>query len=290
MNSVVRCFVSYTVKVYRKSPFYPKWGPRFAKLLGRLTSIGKREGFIVYDLGRFRINIDLSQFIDSQLYYLGVFETETVETIEKLVCLGDAVFDIGANIGYMALVLASCVGENGKVVAIEPSTWAFDRLGKNIELNNMNQVICEHLGVGAVTEKNVKLTVPCGYRLDGKNTAVEETVDIFSLDDLVQTRGVKRIDFIKIDTDGMEGAIINGALSALERFQPKIIFELGPGNLESHNSSANKVLDALADLGYAFFHTKSLQPFDDIKEAASALNKSETMNIVAMPLKRYEQC
>lgn len=240
----------------------------------------------VHDLGRFKINIDLSQFIDSQLYYLGVFEAETVETIEKLVRPGDVVFDVGANIGYMTLILGSRVGEKGKVVAFEPSTWAFDRLVKNVKLNNMRQVVCEHVGLSTVTEKNVKLTVPYGYRLDGKNTAVDETVDIFSLDDLVQTRGIQRLDFVKIDTDGMEAAIIRGALSTLERFQPRIIFELGPGHLEAHNASADDVLDTLADLEYGFFHTKSLQAFDNIKEAATALLKNETLNIVAMPVSR----
>lgn len=276
----------YAIKLYRQSPLHPRLTPLFAKMLGRWNKLRRNEELRVHDLGPFKMNLDLSQFIDSQLYYLGVFEPETVKAIRQLLHVGDTALDVGANIGYMTLVLASCVGGKGKVIAIEPSTWAFDRLVANVELNNMREVTREHVGLGAVTEKNVKLTVPCGYRLDGKNTAVEETVDIFSLDDLVQTRGIKRLDFVKIDTDGMEGAIIRGALSTLERFQPKIIFELAPGHLESYSSSASEVLDALADMGYGFFHAGNLKSFDDIKEAASALNKGETMNIVAMPLSK----
>jgi FkbM family methyltransferase len=283
MNYLSKLIVKYAIKVYRASPFSPRLTPRLAKLLAWLNSWRKEESLCVHDLGPFKINIDRSQFIDTQLYYGGVFEPETVKAIRQLVHAGDTVFDVGANIGYMTLVLASCVGEKGKVVAIEPSTWAFDRLVKNVKLNNIRQVACEHAGLGDVTEKNVKLTVPCGYRLDGKNTAVEETVDIFSLDDLVQIRGIQRLDFVKIDTDGMEGAILRGALNTLECFRPKIVFELGPGNLEAHNESPGDLISTLQDLRYSLFKAGTLQPIDDVNAIIGTLHGSETMNIVALP-------
>ena len=45
-------------------------------------------------------------------------------------------FDLGANIGYITLILADLVGKNGQVYAVEPSPRNFEILTKNIELNN----------------------------------------------------------------------------------------------------------------------------------------------------------
>jgi len=263
MSRVGKFFVRNAIKVYRKSPFHPKMGPILAKFLGRLT-IGR--GINVHDLGRFRINIDPCQTIDTQLYYLGVFEADVVQTIEKLVQEGDVVFDVGANIGYMTLNLATCVGKTGKVVAFEPSSWAFQRLEKNIQLNDMHQVDAHRLGVGAINEKRVKAVLPCGYRNDGKDTAVEEIVDIVSLDDWVFEHGLDRLDFIKLDTDGMEAAIIKGSIEVLERFQPIIHFEfeLIPENIRANAESSKHLLDTLLDLDYDFFWPETLCPFDDI--------------------------
>ena len=120
------------------------------------------EGLVVHDLGPFKMNLDL-KFIDSQLYYVGVFGAETVETIEKLVRPGDVVFDIGANIGYMTLDFGACVEQTGKVVAFEPSSWAFHRLERSIQLNGMHRIGAQHLGIGDVSEEDVKLILPCVY-------------------------------------------------------------------------------------------------------------------------------
>jgi len=83
MSRVGKFFIRNAIKVYRKSPFHPKMGPILAKLFDKLTI---RRGIIVHDLECFRINIDLSQTIDTQLYYLGVFGCEPVKTVNKSQC------------------------------------------------------------------------------------------------------------------------------------------------------------------------------------------------------------
>ena len=286
MNSIRKVFIKNAIKVYQKSPLHPKIGPILAKLLDRFVI---DKGIRVHDLGRFKINVDLQQFIDSQLYYLGVFEADVVKTIEKLVHPGDTVFDVGANIGYMTLNLAWCVGETGKVVAFEPSSWAFHRLERNIQLNGMHQVDAKCLGVSDISKKDVKLTLPCGYRLDGQNTANEEVVDICTLDDWVTEHGIDRLNFIKIDTDGMEAAIIRGALAILDRFRPAIIFELGPGNLEANDESSEDLLNSLLDINYCFFYAGTLQPCDDIKTMGCKLSGGDTINVVALPVSQQSE-
>jgi predicted methyltransferase len=58
--------------------------------------------------------------IDSQLYYAGTFDPESIQVMRALVHSGDTVVDVGANIGWFTLHLAEQVGSTGSVLALEP--------------------------------------------------------------------------------------------------------------------------------------------------------------------------
>jgi len=282
MTSISTRVLRYMISVYRATPLYPHLSRPGCKILGRFNSWLREEGLREHDLGRFKINIDFSQFIDSKVYYFGAYEPETVLTIEKLVRPGDVALDVGANIGYITMNLAAAVGETGKVVAFEPSSWAFDRLKRNIRLNDMHQVESHCVAVGDIAQKGVKLILPCGYRLDGHDTAIEQVIDIWTLDDYVTASGIEKLHFLKIDTDGMEAAITRGARRTLERFRPKILFELGPGGLKKRGESSDELLSTLSRLGYSFFRPGSLRPFDRMEEVVGKLTGTQTINVVAL--------
>jgi len=274
--------LGYMINVYRATPLYPHLSRPGCKMLGLFNNWLKKGGLREHDLGRFKINIDLCQFIDSKIYYFGAYEPETVLTIEKLVRPGDVALDVGANIGYITMNLALAVGESGKVVAFEPSAWAFDRLKQNVRLNDMHQVESHCVAVGDIAQKGVKLMLPCGYRLDQRDTAIEQVIDIWTLDDYVTDSGIEKLDFLKIDTDGMEAAIIRGARRTLERFRPKIFFELGPGGLKQKGESSDDLLRSFSRLGYSFFQPGSLKPFDHIEQMVGKLTGTQTINVVAL--------
>src|ERR1700736_6099767 len=86
-----------------------------------------RDG-IAYDL-------DLSQGIDFAIYLGNIYERQTKAALRKLVSPAALVLDIGANIGAHTLHLAQLVGPNGRVIAFEPTDYAFRKLGRNLELN-----------------------------------------------------------------------------------------------------------------------------------------------------------
>src|SRR5215471_10782016 len=73
-------------------------------------------------------------------YLAGTTEPRLQRAIRNYVTKGDVVYDIGANIGYISLSLAKRVGSKGQVFAFEPIPQNFDRLRKNIEINNINNV------------------------------------------------------------------------------------------------------------------------------------------------------
>ena len=97
-------------------------------LLGRTDQeIVVRDG-VTYDL-------DLSQGIDFGIFLGNIYERRTKVALRKLVSPASLVLDIGANIGAHTLHLAQLVGPNGRVMAFEPTDFAFRKLSRNLELN-----------------------------------------------------------------------------------------------------------------------------------------------------------
>src|SRR5579884_668868 len=79
--------------------------------------------------------LDLREGIDFAIFLLGSFEARTVAAYRAIVAPGATVIDIGANIGAHTLPLAACVGPRGRVVAVEPTGYAFARLCEHVRLN-----------------------------------------------------------------------------------------------------------------------------------------------------------
>src|SRR6266853_6141716 len=89
---------------------------------------------------RFRM---LLNWQGSLAYALGLYEPEAMEGIRRLVKAGDYCIDVGANLGYYTISLATWVGPRGLVVAFEPFPGNFAILEKNVYLNQLQNVILE---------------------------------------------------------------------------------------------------------------------------------------------------
>jgi len=261
---MVRQAVNLAIRVYRSTPLYPTWGAFFAKLLHALP-IGPTETELVFDTGDFKMQLDLSRVIDSNIYYTGVWEPDALATADRILKQGGTAVDIGAHIGYFSLWMAARVGKSGKVVAFEPTRWAHQRLCDNVGLNDMPQVTMVHAGLSDAPGV-VQLTIENMYRLSGDNEAGSEDVELMTLDGYFAEHPVECIDFVKIDTDGFEHRIIDGAMNTLQRFRPPMLFEFGPAQIEEHGGNAQAFLNVLTGLGYSFFHEGSLAPFDNLAE------------------------
>ncbi len=88
----------------------------------------------------FKMHCDTRDFIQRRVFYFNIYEPNLTYYILSRVRSGDHVVDVGANVGYMTLLLSSIVGEIGKVVAIEASPSTFSLLSRNLELNNTQNV------------------------------------------------------------------------------------------------------------------------------------------------------
>lgn len=280
--SRTKSFIGLAIDVYRKTPLHPHFGRFLARLLGVFNRVFRR-GVFVHDTGPFRIHIDLDQRIDAKIYYSGAWEPDTVRTIEKLLPEDGVAIDIGANIGYLTLVMAARVGPRGRIVAFEPTTWTYGRLRANVELNPMPQIETVQIALSDEERLYSEEDIPYGYRLDGRVMTHREAIRTTTLDDYLAEHPLSRLDFIKCDTDGMEEQVFKGAIDTLKRFGPAIHFELYQGTASDGGPSAERLLHTLEQMGYRFHHEGSLLPFDDCDTVVRELRAmNRCANVVAL--------
>lgn len=83
----------------------------------------------------------------SKLIYEGNFELDEISFVNNTLKDGDVFIDIGSNIGLFSLIASNLVGRNGKVISFEPSPKTFKRLEENIELNELQNVKLNNIGL-----------------------------------------------------------------------------------------------------------------------------------------------
>jgi len=207
--------------------------------------------------------LDLNEGIDFSIYLLGAFEPETVRAYEKIVQPGMTVLDIGANIGAHTLHFGRLVGSQGRVIAFEPTDWAFAKLQANLALNPeiAGRVTAVQAFLVDHEDRKVAAEVPASWPLDGRDVhpklrgramaasgAVATTLDGWRA-----AADIARVDFIKMDVDGHECGVLAGAAQMLARDRPTILMELSPYILEERGGSLDGLLDPLEAVGYRLF-------------------------------------
>ncbi len=238
--------------------------------------------------------LDLSEGIDLSIFLFGRFESSTSKVISELITQGSTVIDIGANIGAHALPMAKRVGKTGKVHAIEPTDWAFEKMTQNLSLNpDLDGILITHkafLGDGRATtapsqtHSSWKLDAELKHGIHGGVLQDSANARCFTLDEWAITNGIERIDLIKLDVDGYEAKVLKGALETIRRFRPKILIELTLYNLEEYGNSLGELIGILKDSGY------SLSTEDGKREIPMSMDQLEqiipkkgSINALAIP-------
>jgi FkbM family methyltransferase len=141
---------------------------------------------------------------------------EEFNLISKYVKPGDAVFDIGANMGLYTVWMSQFIGE-GKIHAFEPDPANYERLEQSIFLNNLQtQVIANKK---AVSEVDGELAFSKG--LDIENHIVASTdqnvqfIQSQQIDSYVSQKNIPSIAYMKIDVEGFEYSVLKSAHSIL---------------------------------------------------------------------------
>ena len=185
-------------------------------------------------------------------------EAETARTFYELAGSARVTLDIGAHVGYFAL-LASHANPGGRVYAFEPLARVRDRLERNLALNGASNVTCVPLAVGSPPGTaeffHVRDGIPSSSSLSrgfmqsivSRDELTSTSVEVVEVDGFVRAHGLEGIDLIKIDTETTEAAVIRGMLGTLERDRPDIVCEVLDAGV------AQAIERLLAPLGYTFF-------------------------------------
>jgi FkbM family methyltransferase len=240
---------------YRSSRFHnAKNGRRLAKLMAIAVSLN-RNPIRTKTINGITYELDLREVIDSSLYFTSTYEVKIDQLFEKYVKPGSTVIDIGANIGLHTLRSALLTGDKGKVIAIEPSTWAINKLQRNLALNpNLTEIIdIRQHALGETVVRSVSLGFQSSYRLTGKNEITPEIVDVLTLDLVLEQTKLSRTDFIKIDVDGHELQILRGAKGILSGTKPALIVEFTPSYSVNDLNELTEIEDYLQSLGYSSY-------------------------------------
>ncbi len=179
-----------------------------------------------------RLILDLQTEKD---YWLGTYEPELTAAMTELVLPEKVAYDLGANIGYISLLLAQAVGEKGRVYAFEALPANIERLRANISLNELGQRIEVVEGaVGDTTAPVAFLVGPSGGTGKAQGSAGRQELDYrqtilvqgIVLDEFVYTAGNPPPQVVKMDIEGGEVLALPGMRRILTEARPLIFLEL----------------------------------------------------------------
>jgi len=213
--------------------------PPLARLIRGSINAALEDGLSVIevaagDLKGYKVQLNLKA---EKSRWLGTYEPELQVALRESLRPGMTVYDVGANIGYVTLMLAHNVGPSGKVFAFEALPDNVERIKKNLDLNNLTNVT---IVSGAVTDRTgpvvfyVHDSVGMGKAAGSAGRREEQykaeiSVPGLSLDEFVFQQGNQLPDVVKMDIEGGEVLALPGMRRILAEHHPLMLLELhGP--------------------------------------------------------------
>jgi FkbM family methyltransferase len=274
--TLVESAIGTAMRLYRRSPLYPRAGRTLARALARMPG---RPDTAVRTIRGVTYQLDLTDAIGASLYYSGTFEAKTERLIESSVRPGMTTIDIGANFGYHTFRLAQCVGTQGRVLAVEPMAEAWQRLLANAQLNDFPQIAYRQVGLSDAELGVTSVAFRSHYDIDGSRSIAEEDVRITTVDSLVAEEGLDQVDFVKLDVDGYEGKVLRGARATLEQWHPDVLFEISPGMMDEQDDRAEDLIAFLEGLGYRLVD-EDRGDIDDVRALMGTIG-NHSINLLA---------
>jgi FkbM family methyltransferase len=216
-----------------------------------------------------RVEYDPRSAIGQQLYVRGLFESAEIEFCNGLLARmpSPSIIDIGANIGIHSLCWAVS-NPTARCDVFEPSPGTAKILRRNIERNGVADRVHVHQtalsnAAGEATFFECSDTAFSSLKDTGRMPVVAQTkVPVTTLDLWAQGRELARVDLVKIDVEGFEHEVIQGAAQVLRRFRPHLFVEIFGG--ERSNQNPQSTIETIISYGYdafVFDRQQGLQPY-----------------------------
>lgn len=235
--------------------------------------------------------------IPALLRIYGEWAENSFQLLKQLIPANGTVIDVGANIGTLTLAFANHVSPGGRVLAFEIQQRVFYNLCTNLMLNNLHWVEARQCLVGSA-EGSTQLPL---RQIDSNDHNLfnrgglgfvdnlgsphkyrnENYIDIHTLDVFTQT--LQRCDLIKVDVEGAEPMVLDGALSTIQRFRPYLYLECGSESL------MQAIQSRLAPLQYKlYWHASSHYNPGNFRGANNLTGDKGDLNLLAVPFEQNE--
>lgn len=210
-------------------------------------------------------------------YCIGKYEHEFTQLFLKHLRLlqpGECVVDLGANVGYYAIMAAWQVRSwsNSYVYAFEPNPYAFARLQRNRDLNRLSNLIPVNQAAADKSGQMVLYLSPEGITFGSLRPYLSHLtepyeVQVTTLDEFLRQFPENKVGLMKIDVEGAELLALQGAQRTLERCRPVIFYEENETAYQAFGYTALDVRHFLKNLGYRLYFMKP----------------TDVQNVVALP-------
>lgn len=186
------------------------------------------------------------------------YERHFTDFVRLCLKSGDIALDLGANVGYHTITMAELVKNGGKIHSFEPQRIIFQQLNCNVFLNRLDNVDTYNLAIGD-SYSDVSINCPNYHHISPMHTNIGNTsintknigykVRQIPLDSL----GLNRLDFIKLDIQGCELLALKGAKNLIEKYKPTMFMEIEEKQLIQFNTSPTELINYTKELGYKLY-------------------------------------
>lgn len=194
-------------------------------------------------------------------YFEADYEQENVAFLTKTCKEGMVVIDIGAHLGLMSVIIAKLIGKHGKLYSFEPTPKTFEILKKIIHINDcdnivtpFNKAVSNFVGlVDFFVDENEGSNA---NSLVGRKDKIRsaQKIEVNTLDNCVAELKLEKLDLIKIDAEGSELDVLNGAKNTIENFKPILILAIHPSLIKNNGQSLEAIFDVLVNFNYTIYY------------------------------------
>jgi FkbM family methyltransferase len=217
----------------------------------RFTNSGVEESA---QEGGYTFPVDRGTLIGWSVHFFGTYEPEVRDVLRKHLQPDDIAIDVGANVGWHALMMASRVGAGGRVYAFEPNETTRRRLVAAVDANRLSNVVVDARAVSDRPGPAGFDAPPAGHVWDGtgrlSHGAAHASVECTTLDAFAFSLGIDRVKLVKIDVEGWELSVLRGAERLLRTARPVVVFEYDPAYISRSGGSGEALTALLARGGY----------------------------------------
>ena len=243
---------------------------------------------VIKKINGIKFKLDLTEGIDLRLFLNFLEEKKLYQNLGKILDLEKKYIfiDVGANIGSVSLSLAKKF-KNSIILAIEPTFYAFNKLKGNLNLNTSLKKRIKLMNLFLTSKKIKKNFAYSSWKLDfnknshpiHKGLLKKVSNSQRTLDYIVKK--YKRVDFIKIDTDGNEFYVLSSGLNQIRKFKPIIHMELAPYLYKENGYTAKKLISLIKNKMNYKFYNEEIENIKDIRKFISGIgNSSENIFII----------